>query len=242
MNILKYKMRWVPALLCCLVGGQIVAQEPVRIPICKDGVLYELPQYRNLYSRGIRIKVIADKTTDLSSTSWRVGLPPLNLTGFYYNGLGGSERFRTPPVLELLLGRKTDLRVSQLSVGARVADLQWSTIPTELKGRSDLSIPEPGEKTQYFPLNLSMFDQIVSVICRRGLPVYSKDAESHSCSLRGHLEDTTAVSVHFATGADLEGHWPPVSKADELWPAAISVLEEALSNLNAPTDGTYQCN
>lgn len=242
MKILRYKMRWVPALLCCLVGGQIVAQEPVRIPICKDGVLYELPQYGQLYSRGIRIEVIADKTTDLSPTSWRVGLPPLNLPNFTYNGFGGVESSRTPPVLELLLGRKTDLRVSQLSVNARVTNLQWSTLPTELKGRSDLTIPQRDEKTQYFPLNLSMFDQVVSVRCRHGLPVYSKDADSHSCYLSGHLEDTTAVSVSFATGADLEGHWPPVSKADELWPAAISVLEEALSNLNAPTDGTYQCN
>lgn len=232
---------WV--LSCCFVPLSISftsADEFPLIPVCKDGTLFHLPQHDQLYSRGKRIAVDVGASKDSDQIFWKIGQPPLDLAGFYYNGFGGNPK-AVRPILDLFLGRSSDYKVRQLSVAAQIGHLYWFLPVDERPNYSHLSIRQRGRIDQNKKIDLKMFDGFVSVICRPGLPVYSEDPASNSCRLGGLLEDGTAVSVSFSTGSDLEGHWPSVAQAEELWPAVISELEEALQNLQNSKRGDYKC-
>ncbi|SLN49276.1 hypothetical protein TRL7639_02727 [Falsiruegeria litorea R37] len=232
---------WFCAVLFGFLVTESAAQEDIRIPVCKDGQLYSLPQYGQLYSKGLHIRLGTGEDSDKTPYIWKVGQPPLNLRKFTYNSFGGSRSSRTPPVMELLLGRKSMFAVSQLSIASRLEALDWYLPPDERATQSTMTRHNYGARTDY-EIDIRFFEQIVFVTCRQGLPVYSSDPQSYNCGLRGRLPDGTALSVYFDTGKDLEGHWPPVSKLNELWPAAIDELEQAIQNLLPPGKEETICN
>lgn len=70
------------AVLFSLLATQSTSEEQVRIPVCKDGQLYSLPQYGQLNSRGLPIKLGKGEDSDKTPHIWKVGEPPLNLRSF----------------------------------------------------------------------------------------------------------------------------------------------------------------
>lgn len=143
--------------------------------------------------------------------------------------------------MELLLGHKSTFAVSQLSIASRLDALDWYRPPGERATQSTMTRRADGVQTDY-EIDIRLFENIVFVRCTHGLPVYSSDPLSYSCSLRGRLPDGTAVSVSFDAGRDLEGHWPPVNQLDELWPDTIDELEQAIQNLLSPGKEEAICN
>ncbi|WP_164660954.1 hypothetical protein [Tropicibacter sp. Alg240-R139] len=241
MRAAKKTSPWLCAILFSFLVTESAAQEDIRIPVCKDGQLYNLPQYGQLNSRGKRIKLDTGEGAEQTPYTWKVGQPPLNLRKFTYNSFGGSRSSRTPPVMELLLGRKSMFAVSQLAIGSRLDALDPYLPPGERATQSTMTTHNNGIQTDY-EIDIRLFENIVFVRCSQGLPLYSSDPQSYSCRLRGRLPDGTAVSVSFDTGKDLEGHWPSVSKLNELWPAALDELEEGIQGLLSSYDEEKTCN
>ena len=143
----------------------------------------------------------------------------LNLQKFFYTAFDWSREAR---LLDMLIGRPSKFTISQLTV--------YGTNQREQASVSSLTIVE-GLIRDTTSLQIELFNRPVHVTCTKGLPVYSSATEKYACRLNGKLCNDSALSTHFTVAEDVEGTWPPVSAADELWPDILLELEAGLSLL-----------
>ena len=146
-----------------------------------------------------------------------------------------------PPILDAMLGRKSDFALQQLTLGwmHKERTQNWVT------GRPTYKVT-PSGTILFTTKNLKLFGQPLFFNCHRGLPVYSKDANTHSCGANGFGPGSTSIRINFETGTDLEGHWP-MSVEDwatqnwSRWAGPLQDVEDAIRKITATEKNNNSC-
>ena len=107
---------------------------------------------------------------------------------------------RTPdakPILDSILGRKSNYTLDQLRIGKKPDGIrrEWQNLKPKFRIQVNGTI-------RFIPKQLAFFGNPVEFTCFQGLPVYSDDAETHSCSASGLGPGASSVFFSFSTGHD----------------------------------------
>ncbi|KIN70269.1 hypothetical protein Z948_91 [Sulfitobacter donghicola DSW-25 = KCTC 12864 = JCM 14565] len=195
---------------------------------------------------------VGDGESKPSSSSppmfWQVGQPPLDVSKFSYFAAIGSEPRK--PILEFLLGRESPFIVYELTVYPKRRLIPFQKLypfntPSELLGGSLLEVSyssSANKNDEFSPLDFNMFGTPIIIRCSAGLPAYSRDPDSLSCSLFASLPDTSMVYISFNVGADLDGQWPVLDRTYSGWKAAVDDVEQAIKTLTPNSTAIQKCN
>ena len=221
----------------CFIASSVLAAETapyVKVPICKNGMAFEIPARPGLRVNG---KYLSTNELDRENPNriiWQRGDPVLYAERLGILRNAGYVK-NLPSILDVILERPVPYDIRKLTIGARfqgtAEDWIGQTKPSDIDGFLEAPGHSTSGRKEYVALNLRAFGNPIKIGCQKGLPVYSKDENTHSCNILFLAPGSTMVRFRFHTGQDLPGHWPSVDQASEAWAQPLQVMEDALNKM-----------
>ncbi|MEM9843330.1 MAG: hypothetical protein AAF965_00885 [Pseudomonadota bacterium] len=234
--------------LCCLLtlGSATLATEDVLetkvIQICHHGRFFEIPADPVPFIDG-KYVVTNERDKNERVTFWHSGMPPLVTNRVDIRNANNGREYRgrkQRPIFDEILGEASKYHVWSLRLSAPTYDDFWNLNLQDVQDsvfdgfwRLSRHHTKNPANAGFMLKDYEMNGYPVLVSCSgEGLPAWSKDRSSQTCSVRSVGPTGILSVVRVATGTDLEGPWPRLADDREAWIDALKVLERAFNRIS----------
>ncbi|HEB57190.1 MAG TPA: hypothetical protein ENI98_12985 [Gammaproteobacteria bacterium] len=226
-----FRVLGIVFLATALLTSPTFPQSVTEIPSYKDRLLirvqnitFSVPYYSDLHLFGPD----APKATPIYSNG-----------GYYGRVFEGPQPYTVkdfllawpryePPILDVLLGRKSKYQIQRLSIGPGGGLLaNKAGTPSDKSGFLYVDGKEPS--ALYRSDRLALFGNPIFVRCMSGHPSRKSEGED-ACTIYGLISQSEGISIQLEirTGDTVDGYWPDFDVADTEWFAPLAEVEKAV--------------